>query len=300
MNLLLSSCESPARRGGAAAFPGRLARGWLALAACLLALPCTAFPPAPHHLFIGAVRDEWGNPLRVDNAEVILEADSGFKASTFVTPDLEPGVNYRLAVAMDAGITSDLYKPSALRPAVPFKLKVRIGQTIYLPIEMKGDFAQLGRPGQTTRLDLTLGEDSDGDGLPDAWERALIALGGGKLTLKDIKPGDDFDKDGLSNLAEYLAGTYAFDDKNGFALKIARIHAAAAVLQFTAVRGRTYVIHASADLQNWSPVPFRLPGDATTDFPRGNYQATDVLPLEVEVALPPEGQPARFFKLMVQ
>ena len=31
---------------------------------------------------------------------------------------------------------------------------------------------ELGKPSETTRLDLTLGEDSDGDGLPDAWERA--------------------------------------------------------------------------------------------------------------------------------
>lgn len=299
MNLLNSQLDGVA--GRVAKRLHRAARPvFLALAVWAAVVPGGAFPPAPHHLIYGLVRDEWGNPLNVTDAEVTLETASGSKTSTIIVPNLAPGVNYQLAVPMDSGITSDLYKPTALRPEAPFRLKVRIGQTIYLPIEMKGDFAQLGRSGKTTRLDLTLGEDSDGDGLPDAWERALIALGGGKLTLKDINPGDDFDHDGLSNLAEYLAGTYAFDDKNGFALKIARVHAAAAVLQFTAVRGRTYVIHASADLQSWTPVTFRLPADDTTDFPRASYLATDVAPLEVEVALPPEGQPARFFKLMVQ
>ena len=49
---------------------------------------------------------------------------------------------------------------------------------------MRGDYSALGRPGESTRIDLTLGEDRDGDGLPDAWERTLITASGGKLTLR--------------------------------------------------------------------------------------------------------------------
>jgi hypothetical protein len=48
---------------------------------------------------------------------------------------------------------------------------------------MKGDLSKLGEPGKRTHLDLTLGEDLDGDGIPDAWERALLAALGGNRTL---------------------------------------------------------------------------------------------------------------------
>lgn len=272
----------------------------LVLAIVVFAWPVCAFPPAPHHQIYGLVRDEWGNPLNMTNAEVFLETTAGARTKTALVPNLRPGVNYELAVPMDSGIRSDLYKPTALRPEVAFKMKVKIGQTAYLPIQMTGNYAQLGQPGQSTRVDLTLGEDSDGDGLPDAWERALIALAGDNLTLNDINPGDDFDQDGINNFDEYTAGTYAFDDQNGFDLKITTVRERAAVLRFTAVRGRSYSILGSDDLRYWVPIPFRLPADGAADFMRQNYQAKDVLPVEVEVPLTSETQAIRVFKLMVQ
>ena len=93
---------------------------------------------------------------------------------------------------MAAGLTADAYKPTALSPLVPFKIYVRIGQVNYLPIQMKGNYAELGQPSGRTRLDLTLGEDLDGDGLPDAWERAILALLGPGKGLGDVNPNDDF------------------------------------------------------------------------------------------------------------
>ncbi len=279
-------------------------RRWLVAAAwaAALVLPksATAFPPAPHHLFFGVVRDEYGNPLNTDQAEVILETEANVQVKTKVVPGLEAGVNYRLAVPMDAGITSDLYKPTALRPTVPFKFKVRIGAAVYLPIEMVADYSRMGRPGEKTRVNLTLGEDSDGDGLPDAWERALVVQSGGTKTFKDIRPGDDGDGDGLSNLQEYLAGTYAFDDKDGFSLKALRAESSGTELEFLAIRGRTYSIHGSADMQTWSPVPFRLSSDSPTSPPRQVYSASDVSIVRARVTTPADGTPARFFKLMVE
>src|SRR4029434_45759 len=134
-------------------------------------------------------------------------------------------VNYRLEVPMDSGTAPDLYQPTALRPFFQYRLKVVIGQTVYLPIEMGGHFAQSGQPSQKTRIDLTLGVDSDGDGLPDAWEQALIAIYGG--TLDSVWPQDDADGDGISNLDEYLAGTYAFDPSDGFRLTLTGVVAGA-------------------------------------------------------------------------
>ncbi len=275
----------------------------LLLLAVLMMVPASeAFPPAPHHLIHGLVRDEMGNPLMPDNAEVFFETSAGVKLTTRIMSIREPGVNYHFAVPMDSGITSDLYMATAMRPTVPFKIRVRIGNSIFLPIEMKGDYSSLGQPGKTTLLNLTLGEDADGDGLPDAWERALIAAAGRNQTLVDITPGDDSDGDGLRNADEYVAGTYAFDNKDGYALKILGSRGAAAVLEFMAIRGRTYSIYASQDLLQWEPVSFRLvlEGAQNPSIPSMNYQADKVRVARVEVESNPGSPPAGFYKLMVR
>jgi hypothetical protein len=269
---------------------------WIGSLSCVAALSTLAFPPAPDHVFYGLVRDEMGNPL-TRSADIILETSAGAKVRTQVIPGLEPGVNYQLAVPMDSGITDDLYKPTALRPTVPFRIKVRIGTTVYLPIEMKGDYARMGQPGKRTRLDLTLGEDANGNGLPDAWEKALQQTLGAN---GPILPEADSDADGLSNLEEYFAGTYAFDSQDGFALKILGTRNHAAQLSLTAIRGRTYSILGSADFQTWVPVQFRVVGKEPDGSVVSNYYATDVRLLHVEALAPSDQPPMRFFKLMVQ
>jgi len=255
------------------------------------------FPPAPHHTLYGLVRNQWGDPVTISPSDVFLETPSGVQLRTSMVTGLEPGVNYRLEVPMDSGTAPDLYLPTALRPFFQYRLKVVIGQTTYLPIEMVGNFSQIGRPSEKTRLDLTLGVDSDGDGLPDAWEQQLIAIYGG--TLASIRPGDDSDGDGISNLDEYLAGTYAFDPTDGFALAITGVNAGVSSLEFLALRGRNYTIQASPDFRVWNTVSFRLPSDAAQTPLRNNYQATDVRNLRVNVPSQP-GVTNRYFRALVQ
>jgi hypothetical protein len=264
-------------------------------------LPARAFPPAPNHTFYGLVRDEMGDPLVVTNAVVILETSAGVHLKTTAVPNLGPGLNYRLAVPMDAGLTADAYKPTALKPLVSFRLKVVIGTTTYLPMELHGNYANLGQPAQSTHLDLTLGEDSDHDGLPDAWERALIDMLGGGRTLADIQPGDDSDGDGLTNLQEYQVGTYAFDPADGLRLEPVGLNGGRPLLDFLAIRGRTYSLLGSADLQTWLPVDFRFTDSTEGAAPVSSYSATDVRVMHVEVVLP-AGQAPTFqaYKLMAQ
>lgn len=277
--------------------------GWRSLLAVLTVMAASlaiAFPPAPNHTFYGLVRDEMGDPIVITNAVVTLETVTGVQVKTTVTPNLSPGMNYRLSVPMDAGLTSDNYKPTALRPTVSFTIKVKIGTVTYLPLELHGSYANLGKPAQRTHMDLTLGEDSDGDGLPDAWERALIDMLGGGLTLADIKPGDDSDHDGLTNLQEYLAGTYAFDPEDGFRLTVAGQQNGHPMLEFLAIRGRTYTLLASTNLTKWEMVPFRVEAEGASAAVRENYAATDVSLLRVEAMVPAKQGPVMAFKAQVQ
>lgn len=275
-------------------------RSWLAVLGIMATGLAIAFPPAPNHTFYGVVRDEMGDPIVVTNAVVTLETITGVQVKTTVTPNLAPGMNYRLSVPMDSGLTSDNYKPTALRPTVSFTIKVKIGTVTYLPLELHGSYANLGKPAQRTHLDLTLGEDSDGDGLPDAWERALIDMLGGGLTLADIRPGDDSDHDGMTNLQEYLAGTYAFDPEDGFRLAVAGQQNGHPLLEFLAIRGRTYTLLASSNLTAWAAVPFRVEADGTNAPLRESYAATDVSLLRVEAVVPQEKSSVMVFKAQVQ
>jgi hypothetical protein len=270
-----------------------LRRGVLLAAAGLVLAPAGAFPPAPHHLLSGMVRDEYGTPLNTSGAVVILESATGVQLSAPVIPDLESGKNYRLEVPMDSGLTTKAYMPTALRPAMAFRLKVQVGNTTYLPIELKGNFSQLGRPGQRTVMDLTLGEDANGDGLPDAWQRLVDS------DISKVPPGGDYDGDGLTNLEEYLAGTYAFDPTDGFKLDIVSQDSSLSVLEFLAVTGRTYTLEGSADLATWKPLSFRLSATDPATVLRDHYLAADVR--RVQLGVPAEANPLgyAYFRLLV-
>ncbi len=283
----------PGARGMAQVGAGPL-RGAFLLLFLLVAWGAQAFPPAPHHQFYGLVRDEFGTPISDPAAEVLLVTASGVTFKTRVVPGLEPGVNYRLAVPMDAGIASDLYKPTALRPSVPFRVQVVIGGVTSLPIEMSGDMAQMGQPGKRTLLNLTLGEDLNGDGLPDAWQRRV------NQDLAQVTPGGDADGDGMSNLSEYLAGTYAFDPKDGFSLVIKGMRDGRPVMRFTAIRGRTYTLVGSIDLNTWVPLGFRIPAEDGAGVSRAVYQAADSRTLEIEVGFDTDLPAMALFKLMVE
>ncbi len=241
-----------------------------------------AFPPAPPHRIYGLVRDEYGDPITVTGAQIIFEPVGGTAITGPIVPGLDPGVNYRLDVPMDSGTAPDAYKPTALKPTLPFRIRVKIGQVTYLPIQMTGNFASLGQPAGSTRIDLTLGEDSDNDGLPDAWERLLIAMLGGNLTLADIRPNDDSDNDGINNINEYYAGTFAFDPADGFRLVPALQPNGRPLLEFTVINPRTYTVHASTNMVNWTPISLKIPANGPSDAARASFNATDIRLLQVE------------------
>ena len=115
-----------------------------------------AFPPAPHHAFQGMLRDEHGRPITSDDVNIFFETENGAVISAEAGDVFEPGINYRIKVPMDSGVTPELYETFAMKVRMPYKIHVKIGIRSYLPIEMLGSIKTIGQPGGISQLDLTL------------------------------------------------------------------------------------------------------------------------------------------------
>ncbi len=263
-----------------------------------LTTPAWAFPPAPNVTYFGVVRDEGGRPLDTGEGIVIVSGPGGEVTRSTTDSNRGIGVNYRVNLPMDGNTTGQLYQVSALRPTLPFSIKVQIRGVAYVPIQMAGRVWTTPKAGEIHRLDLTLGVDSDGDGLPDSWEWGLIEGDPtGKLkSLADVKPGDDLDNDGLNNLAEYQIGTYALDSASGLKLDIKEVTPSGlARLQFPIVAGRTYRLQSSTDLKTWADEPFST---TTTGAVQPWLLANDITLIDVYV--PTNNRQLLTFKLRVE
>lgn len=117
--------------------------------------------------------------------------------------------------------------------------------------------------------------DTDRDGLADAWEQQLVDANpaDGLRSILDVRPGDDLDGDGASNLAEYLAGTDPADPASRFVLFIPANTAGPVTLRWTTVPGRLYTVHRTSDLgAGFTPLP------GAVDLPASQTSYTDPNP----------------------
>lgn len=267
-------------------------------ALCLLPLVAIGYPPAPHHVIEGVVRNEQGRPLLGDNIKVVVKAVDGGQVISRVNEVYRPGINYSVQVPMDSGISKNFFESLSFRHKMAFQLLVYIDGRHYLPIEMIGNTSKIGLPGQTTFLDLTIGEDSDRDGLPDAWEMGISSFNG--KNISNIGPNDDSDGDGLSNLEEYISGSYAFDKEDGVVIHMKEVSVDKVKFEFLVIPGRTYSIEMSSDFKQWKQADFKLQeGNTKANFT--HFIASKVENLSVDVPLL-EGDDDKklFFKLKVQ
>ncbi len=267
------------------------------LASCLCSI---AYPPTPYHTIYGLVRDQYGAPLRTTQAKVILRTPTGTTLATTVIPDLAIGVNYLIRVPMDSGLTPDMYKSTALESASTFTIVVVIGTATNMPIQLAGSLAQLGQPAQMTRLDLTLGVDSNHDALPDAWELAFLASLGSTLGLADLNAGLDLAHDGRTLMQEFLLGSSTPDTGQPFLVSLDSLSTGTPTLGFPTVSGRTYSVLGSPDLRQWTPLQFRLTTDSPGAPPRSSYQANATGAIDVRVVPTPSVSPVQFFRIQLQ
>lgn len=292
---------APSVRPGAHRRWSALLQAWtLALASLVFGgHALQAFPPAPPHELYGTVRDALGHPIS-DGAEIILESGTDTRLRGFVLAQRDSDQNYRLPIPLDAGTSGQRYTATALLPAAPFRLRVVVGGVSYLPLELKGDTARIGAPGGRTHLDLTLGADEDGNGLPDAWERAVADHLGKVWTPGMFDATAAYPGAGLSFRDVYVSGTYAMIPPEGFALEILARTETAPRLAFTALPGRTYRIESAERLGEWTSQEFQVVTAAGEGAFKTSHQVTDVQRVEVRATPGVNAPTVRFYRLRVE
>jgi hypothetical protein len=273
----------------------------LALGVWCLEFSSYAYPPGPYNLLYGTVRDQYGTPLNLATARVVLQTPSGVQfAAPIIDGASQPGINYLLKVPLDSGAAPDLYQPNVLLPGASYKLVVVIGAVTNLPIEMGTNYLSLGKWTKTARVDLTLGVDSNGDGIPDAWEYAFLNMLGTNLPLSSLTANSILTPDGLTLRQEYLLGTALFDPGDPLNIIFVGFIGASPMLQFPVVTGRSYTVLASPDLHSWSPVSFNLATEGLGGPTHSFYVAPGVATIQVYLAPPPLGASRQFYRILVQ
>lgn len=266
----------------------------------MLAGVALAFPPAPTFTIHGIARDSYGWALKAsDNATVVLKVNATVIATAPVSESPRAGENFRLAVPMDTRPT-DPYRTGAQTTGNFFSIEVRFPNTTMPVAFLTASQNKVGKPGEMLFVDFTVGEDSDGDGIPDAWEWwQLGEMGIGpddpRWSLTTLGSGD-FDGDGTSDKIEYLAGTFAFLSEEKLALEITgfdedRTPRLAAFV----VIGKTYRVERTTNLTAWQGVPVRL--DSETAEPSTSFTSADTREAVIRPAEAP--LPNAFYRLVL-
>ena len=260
----------------------------------------SAFPPAPYYTLHGMVRDQVGQTVTAEGAEVIL-LKGGVEVGRTPITSSRIDQSYELNMRIDQNRSgTTFYTDKAIAAGGLFSLVVSMNGTLFYPIEVSGNLTA-GKGGERVKLDLTLGEDKDKDGLPDAWEAWQLYQAGlypdenGEWDLSLLDPNGDFDKDGQSNLLEYIAGTFAGDATETFGLTIKEKRPESVRFEFYGITGKVYTIESSLDMITWTRVPFAVGAPGTGS---NGYQASDVGILSAFTA--PRATHSEFYRLSVR
>ncbi len=267
----------------------------------LLMLSARAFPPAPYYTIYGIVRDQVGQTIMADRADVILLKGGVEVGRTPIKTGIQIDQNYELQMRIDHSRTgTTFYTDQAIAAQGLYSLVVAMNGVLFYPIEVNGTL-KAGKGSERVRLDLNLGEDLDKDGLPDAWEAWQLYQAGlypddnGNWDLSLISPAGDYDKDGTSNLFEYIAGTFAGDASEVFSMNIKEKRAQSVKLEFFGITGKTYTIESSVDMKTWTQATFAVGGPGPGSK---GYTASNVALVNAFVV--PRSNQQEFYRLTVR
>jgi hypothetical protein len=269
----------------------------LALAVCAaLSGEAFAFPPAPPFTIHGIARDSYGWALKAaDEGVVVIKRNGTVIAEAAINESPRVGENFRLQLPMDVN-PADAYLPTAQAPGVLFTIEVRFPSTTMLVSSLTASQRTVGQPGDNLFLDFTVGLDTDGDRIPDAWEWWQLSEMGNDPSWSLATLGNgDFDGDGASDYLEYLAGTFAFLGTDVMKMNIDGIEAdGSARLRAFVVVEKNYRVECTTDLVNWVTASVRV--ESTTAALQTNIEAADTR--EITLYSPVTGPPGnRFYRL---
>ena len=267
----------------------------------LCAVVVHAIPQSPVITY-GMIRDEYGNPLKASSALslnlVRADAPDGQVYATATVGDtVYSGMNYRLSLEIDSAGPS---RPYAVLEGTEMKIKFLIGgeEQAVTPSPVFATPAN----GTAQRKDYSLGTDADGDGMPDAWEKWALEVGGlssDAAAIAALKPDDDSDGDGMSNGREFLAGTDPFLVTDIFAIShfVKTGAGNRTEIKFSTVPGRTYRVVTSTALDGptWVPVATTRTVDGEAVY--ATYAGTG---RDITLYIDTTSEDSAFFKVVAQ
>ena len=203
----------------------------------------------PSVIVHGEIRDPYGILLH-SGAQVSALLGTNEVART-VVGEYPNGLSYRLPLDVHDPITGS---PDQVTPNSLVTIQVKQGATDQ-PLIGSSTFPAPGN-GASVRANFILGEDTDQDGLPDAWENVVIAnSGGAAATLSDVGPGKDVDGDGMNDDQEFWYGSFAFLPGDELRVDDLDITNGRYALTLLTVVGAVYTVESTTDLAlpAWGP-----------------------------------------------
>ena len=203
----------------------------------------------------------------VDYENIAFDASSGIQLtvrsaasgavlaqSTVKTQTSDSAYNFRL----DVPVASDTATGFALPGDTLTLTVVDSANNVYSGF-LTGEQATVGRAGDSTVLRVMLSEDKDGNGVADEYEEARLYEG---MVLNNVynpdyvyDPAADDDGDGVTNYAEYLAGTDPFLATDYLRFTEAKFEGESFKVSFETNPGRSYKLsdgeHPEKDASDW-------------------------------------------------
>ncbi len=253
--------------------------------------------PRPCCIFYGQAKDEYGWPYTRD-AEVIMRVNGAELKRHRIDGSVSPGVNFLFRVPIDNG-SGGVYAQRAARSgdAVSFAVVAGGEERTILETNL---VMSVGDPGEILSINVTAGNDTDNDRLPDAWEEWIVSWSTDPAVrfITDVDGADDFDGDGMSNRDEYQAGTDPTWDADYFYIEDIECAASKRLrIVCLTVPGKVYRLDARLNLTGsvWQPAPCAR--SETAPLTDGPIEGTgDFISLYIDT----QSAGGRFYRLRVE